>query len=523
MSTLKRPIVWLGLLAAFHLTFSWLYLDLSVPNERSRLYLAVDMVDHGTLAIDQAVDRFGSIPDLAAHDGHTYSDKAPGSSFLAAGVYWAVRQFSAPSDWTIQGLLRLMRTVLAIPIGLIGFFLLWRYLRHIDVAAWVAELTAVGWILGTTAFHYSTVYYGHQIVAVALLGALWLVEIVPRGDLAADEEGALGDYLKMAGAGALAGVAGLTEYQAGIPCVLLALYVAATHLRRDWGLVAAFAFGAAPFLLVLGAYNTAAFGGPLELSYQHLAKADLQEIHEKGLGGITYPTWEAFAGSMFSFHRGLFVTSPLFVFALPGIWFLWQKRRGLAMLLASVCAFYVWFISSSSMWVAGWSFGPRLIVPGMTFGALLAGVGADALREYGGGEVLFRGAVVFGLLYNQTIAAIFPEPPPRAANPLLDFVVPLWRENLFVPNLAHEYLGLPPRTSLAVLAVGVLAIGLFVLVRGLARLPVGRRIATTVAALAVPVAVVGGMIAKGPAWDKKKRQDFVKHVRHMGDHMEKKQ
>ncbi|MFB6351598.1 MAG: hypothetical protein ABEN55_17345, partial [Bradymonadaceae bacterium] len=200
MSTLKRPIVWLGLLAAFHLAFSWLYLDLSVPNERSRIYLAVDLVDHGTLSIDRAVERFGRIPDLAAHEGHTYSDKAPGSSFLAAGVYWLVRRFSEPGDWTIEGLLRLMRTVLAIPIGMLGFFLLWRFLRRLGVENWIAELTAVGWLLGTTAFHYSTVYYGHQIVAVALLGALWLVETVPRGDLDSNEEGSVADYLRMIGA-----------------------------------------------------------------------------------------------------------------------------------------------------------------------------------------------------------------------------------------------------------------------------------------------------------------------------------
>ncbi|MFB6351055.1 MAG: hypothetical protein ABEN55_05930, partial [Bradymonadaceae bacterium] len=317
---------------------------------------------------------------------------------------------------------------------------------------------------------------------------------------------------------ALAGVAGLTEYQAGIPCALLAIYVTGIHLRRDWGLVAAFAFGAAPFLMVLGAYNIAAFGGPLELSYEHLAKADLQEIHEKGLGGITYPTWKAFFGSFYSFHRGLFVTSPLLAFGLPGIWYMWQRRRGLAALLAASCLFYAWFISSSSMWVAGWSFGPRLLVPGMTFGALLTGMGAHGLREHGWTEALFRAAIVFGVLYNQVVAAVFPEPPPRAENPLLDLVVPLWRESLVVPNLAREYLGLGPRTSLAVLGVAVGTVCLFALTRGLGRLSVRRRIATVIAALAIPAAAFAGMVQQGPAWPEDKRENFTDRVRNWGDH-----
>jgi len=518
MSSLKRPIVWLGLLAAFHLTFSWLYLDLSVPNERSRIYLAVEMVDRGTVAIDRAVDRFGRIPDLAAHEGHTYSDKAPGSSFLAAGVYWLVRQFSEPSDWTIEGLIRLMRTVLAIPIGLIGFSLLWRFLRRLGVEEWLAELTALGWILGTTAFHYSQVYYGHQIVAVAMLGALWLVETVPRGDLTLGDGGTVRDYLSMFGAGVLAGIAGLTEYQAGIPCALLAIYVAASHLRRDWGLVAAFALGAAPFVVILGAYNAAAFGGPLELSYEHLAKADLRDIHDEGLGGVTTPTLEAFFGSFYSLHRGLFVTSPMLMFGLPGIWALWRKRAGLAALLAAIYLFYAWFISSSSMWIAGWSFGPRLLVPGMTVGALLAGVGADALRDSWPAQGLFRAALLFGILYNQTVTAVFPQPPPKAENPLMDLVVPLWRQNLIAPNLAREHLSLGPRASLAVLGVGIAIACLFALTRGLTRLSIGRRLATATVALAIPAAAFVGMVELGPAWSETKRENFADRVRNWGDH-----
>src|SRR5512136_716035 len=53
-------------------------------NQTSRFDLVVAVVDHGTLSIDCCVSNTG---DYALFEGHTYSDKAPGMSFLGIPAY----------------------------------------------------------------------------------------------------------------------------------------------------------------------------------------------------------------------------------------------------------------------------------------------------------------------------------------------------------------------------------------------------------------------------------------------------
>ena len=83
---LHREFIFASLVCVM-LSYSWMYSNITVPNERSRVYLAVSMVDGQTIKIDKALKRFGRIDDRATFKGHYYSDKAPGSAFLAAAIY----------------------------------------------------------------------------------------------------------------------------------------------------------------------------------------------------------------------------------------------------------------------------------------------------------------------------------------------------------------------------------------------------------------------------------------------------
>ncbi|MBN1770350.1 MAG: hypothetical protein JXB32_03745, partial [Deltaproteobacteria bacterium] len=283
----------LGLLVLALLGYSWMYADITVPNERTRAYLVVSVVDHGSLSIDKAVERYGPVNDWARRDGHYYTDKAPGSSLLGVAPYWVARRFTKAEDWKIAEVINLMRTWVMLPIALVGFFWMRRLLRLLGQAPAVVDLASLAWALGTSAFHYGTAFYGHQIVAVCLLGALELVvraeQTLASGPRAPPAEGTVAEELAAAsgaaerrscpwkkyrlplfGAGLLAGLAGLTEYQAGIPAALLALYVVAGPLRRRPTATAMLVLGALPFVVLLFGYNTLAFGGPFKLSYQFL-------------------------------------------------------------------------------------------------------------------------------------------------------------------------------------------------------------------------------------------------------------
>src|SRR5688572_22053133 len=148
---------------------------ISVPNERSRIYLAVALVDHGSFQINQPIKRFGWILDVAEFDGKVYSDKAPGSSLLAALAYGGLRIVYDAEAFDIGELIQLMRRGVMLPLGIVGFFALRRLLRRLGIMPGISDVVSLGWILGTAAFHYSTAFYGHQIVGVAfVLSLLWI-------------------------------------------------------------------------------------------------------------------------------------------------------------------------------------------------------------------------------------------------------------------------------------------------------------------------------------------------------------
>ncbi|MCP4199923.1 MAG: hypothetical protein GY762_22495 [Proteobacteria bacterium] len=457
LSTLLLAALVLGLL-----TSSWMFGEVTVPNERSRVYLSVALVDDGTLSIDEPLRRFGRIIDIAQHDGRHYTDKAPGASLLGAGIYYIARLFSFSADWTITELVNLMRNFLMIPIGLVGFLLLRRFLARQKIGPVAVDIISLGWILGTPAFHYSTAFYGHQIVAVALLASITLIEDAKRS---APKTWA--GPLRLAGAGAAAGLAGLTEYQAAIPCVLLLVYVSIGNVRRPtW--IAAFVIGAMPFLAVLLAYNWISFGGPFQISYHHLILPGMQSKHDFGIAGVTYPKSQAVLGGLFSLHRGLIPTSPIFLLTLPGLITMWKKGNRLLTALVGVTLLYsLMFVFSAQVWHGSWSFGLRLFVPAMTLAAIPAAYAADRFNSYAALGGLARGLVLAGVLYNQCVHLVISELPETVKNPIIDIVLPALKEGILSPNLVGRFTGRSDIGNLS-LSIGLVSIAVLVIVgRGL--------------------------------------------------------
>lgn len=499
----------LFLLVLVMVSWTWMFGDVSVPNERSRLYLAVALVDHGTVQIDEPIRQWGKIYDLAEKDGHYYSDKAPGSSFLGAAVYFVATLFKPAAEWRVKDLINLMRTWLMIPITMLGFFFLRRILRYLGVDPPVIDIVTLAWLLGTAAFHYGAAYFGHQIVAVALLAALWFVLV------AEDWPTNLKHVRKWSfAAGVAAGIAGMTEYQAAVPCVLLVGYVAAGDARlRNHGLPMLL-LGAAPFAAALFWYNDAAFGGPLELSYHYLADPGLREIHGQGIAGVTVPSWEYFSGSMFSLHRGLFTTAPLFLFALWGLWVMWDEVNGrLAALIGLTLLYFVAFVSSSNMWFAGWGFGPRLLVPGMGLWSIAVALGVQAAQVHPVSDALARGFAAVQIAYTQVVVAYFPEPPDSTRNPLHDVVPVMRAEGIASPNLGQNVLGMSASDSMTViLGVTVVAVGIVVM-RGMRTMRWPNRGIVLAGVVASHLLFATIVSAVGPTWDDAQRQKWVRLIK----------
>ncbi|MBI5517195.1 MAG: hypothetical protein HY909_25675 [Deltaproteobacteria bacterium] len=496
------------LVVALLASWSWMFTEITVPNERTRAYLAVALVDGRTLTIDGPVQRFGPVQDWATHDGHYYTDKAPGSSLLAALPYALWRRMHPGEDITIAALVQLLRRSVALPAGLLAFLLARALLRRRCPDPRVVDLVSFGWFLGTTAFHYSTALYGHQLVGAAFLGALWLF------DLAEDSPSAARRRLALLAAGALTGFAELLEYQAAIGCVALALYVFIRHARRDLPGLLLFVLGVLPSVALFAWYHQRAFGGPLELSYHHLVSPEVQALHRSGVGGVALPTREGALGVTLSLHRGLLPTCPLVALLPVGLVALYRRgERALAVLLGGAFGLYVFMVAGAGAWYGGWSFGPRLLVPALALAVVPLGDAVRVCLPRPGALGIALGLASAGVLTNQAVHAFFPELPEDLPNPLLDALVPLWRAGLVSPNLAMLR-GLSPDTRTVLpLAVMVLLVIVYMVVGSLKGVPWRGRLLAGSALLLVLGAAAAAPLKVGPTRTPEQTRDFVELVR----------
>ncbi|HKP55070.1 MAG TPA: hypothetical protein VJV78_00035 [Polyangiales bacterium] len=439
----------LALLVLVISSYAWMFSKVSVPNERTRAYLTVALVDHGTIAIDQSLRRFGAVYDLASFGGHYYTDKAPGSSLLAVPIYGFVRLFSPAEAWDIVSLCNLFRTYLMLPFGLLGFVLLRSLLRGLGISDAGRDVASLAFSLGSPMLHYSNAFYGHVLVATLVLGALRC--------LRAAEGGKLGWF---AAAGGCAGLAGLVEYQAIVLAALLGMPILFQPLRRILPGALAYLAGGLPFALALLWYDARAFGGPFELSYQHLVASTLQELHGFGLAGATSPTREVLYEMATSPSRGLFCTAPLLGFGLCALPFV-HRRLGWSLWLTCLLgsAYFVLIVASSSVWFGGWSFGLRLLIPIYGMLAIAAAAGFDACARWSMFSALLRALAIYAIVYQLLVLLSFPELPPEFFRPLPDAIIPALREGLVAPNLACKHFGLSPWNLAPIALVAAAAIG----------------------------------------------------------------
>jgi hypothetical protein len=408
-------------------------------NQNSRLNLTLAIVDDRSFQIDRFVANTG---DYAKYNGHYYSDKAPGTSFLAVPVYAVVRPVlqTAPVQRFIERLgssaafgetlrpdgsglatekvyfaLVLMIVsfaTVAIPAALLGV-VLYRFLELFDLGmGWRATIALI-YGLATPAFPYSNAFMGHQQVAALLFGAFWLVFLIGRQRLSPRW---------MLVVGVLLGWTLITEYPAALIVAGIGLYALIVLPDRRWIVGAALA-GIPPLALMM-AYNFAIFGTVLPVGYKY---SELwQAEHQSGFMSLAGPNREALWGITFGIHRGLFLLAPVLLTGLAGFVAWWRARvyrRELAVCIWAVVSFLL-FNGSSVMWSGGFGVGPRYLVPMLPFlafgmGAFLAMWGVRWLSRV---ALVTTGGWSFLNVWAQTIGGqSFPQYQP---NPLLDYSLP---------------------------------------------------------------------------------------------------
>jgi hypothetical protein len=439
-----QAATWLGLL----LLVTYAYF-VSPPswNENSRFDLVRSLVERQRLDIDPYQHDTG---DKALFAGHYYSDKAPGASFLATPVYAAyygfVRLTGGTPPASLEAIARdedgerqyLVNQAFRRALYICNLFtnalggavlgaLFFTYLARLVPGRQALE-AALALGLGSLVLPYATMFYGHVLAALFLFAAFALVTGLEPGGR------------RLAGAGALAGLAVLTE----LPTAPAALLIGAWALWRTRRRGLWFAAGLVPPLVLLALYQHAAFASVLGAGYAHVSRPDFAEGMSHGLLGVGLPRPSVLAAMLVGRSRGLLYLSPVLVLGFVGL--VRRVREPTFALAGAIVLYFLLMNAGYYMWYGGSALGPRHLIPALPF----LGLGIPfALRRHR--PILV--AVLLGVSVCNLLAATAVEPAaPMVADVLRDHVyLHLLRGEVPLPrgpnNLGHAF-GLPGPASL---------------------------------------------------------------------------
>ena len=440
-SSLREIILALGLLLCYGF-----FRQAPAWNEYSRYDLVLSLVNHGSTIIDAYEENTG---DKAFYAGHYYSDKAPGTSLLGVPVYALLRLvhylFGLGEPGSGPAIHALAFAVSGVPTVVLVLLLL-RFLRPAVGEGW-ALVVSVGYGLGSLAFPFATMYFGHAASASFLFCSfylLWRAKDTPSS------------RWRPTAAGLLAGAAVLVEYSALLGAAVLVVYAALSQpalprrrpvleLRGALLMLA----GAAVPAAALFAYNWMSFGGPLSLSYDHLAPGAFAEGMGRGILGVTWPRLDQLRELLFG-PRGLLFLAPWFALAPAGLLALRQERlRAEIVLCTVIVVLFLAFNAGYYLPFGGWTPGPRFLLPALPFAAVLVAVAPSVLRP------LITTLMTVSVAMFIVVTATMPNAPELYRKPLPDLWIPRALDGDLVETLAWLRWGLHGIQPLVVLAGGL--------------------------------------------------------------------
>ncbi len=414
----------MGLFLLVWFSCAWLGSWEGNPNNATRLFAAVSLVEDG----DATIDEFAPLTiDFARFGDHYYLDKAPGMTLTAlpaVAVVTAVTGVRSADVPLRQGDPAFSRFMLArqwaatasgpAVLTAVAAVLLFDLALGLTGRAGAALVASLAYALGSPIWGWSTTLFGHASVAALYVIAVWAVW---RGT--ADAQARPGLALL---AGAALGWAVVVEYQAvlaGSVIGVWALVRAWPRLER-WRLIGIAVAGGVAALVPLAIYNLVAFGTVFRLGYQGVVG---WEGMDQGFFGLTTPSLQVLREITVGPRRGLLWVAPVMLFAPVGLALLWREQatRGLAIAVSVAAAIVLLVNASYYYWHGGNSTGPRHAMPvagllGIGLGTYWASLGTRRERVFVGG------LLAVSMVINLMIAAGDVMAPPDYKYPLKQVV-----------------------------------------------------------------------------------------------------
>ncbi|MEA2185664.1 MAG: hypothetical protein QOK16_675 [Solirubrobacteraceae bacterium] len=301
--------------------------QVTVLDGSSMLAVARSIVHHGTLAVPAPLG-------VPGHDGLFYSKYG-----LLLPLLSVIPVAVAQPLGAVMGRLDLWEAALAASIMplVTGALVAALYLlgRRLAAPRASAALVAAGTVLGTYLLPYGRDFFTEPLVA------LGLVVMVER---------ALAGQELQAGAALAFAVLARPQSAVFVPLLFGFLLLRGGGPSAVLRTVAPLAFAAA----ITVAYNLYRFADPLQFGYKPPVDP-----------GFTTPLLDGAAGLLFSPEKSIFVFAPAIVLVPWAVVALWRRQRAVVVLVLALFAATFALAATWHSWQGGWSWGPRLVIPGV--------------------------------------------------------------------------------------------------------------------------------------------------------------
>ncbi len=307
--------------------------------------------------------------------GHFHPNKPPGASFLGTPAYFLVYHAERllginPDGWWVLNINAWLTTVCSVGLlSALGCVIFFRMARDFAGGALLpAVLATVTFAFGTTYFPFGTIFFDHNLTAVLALAGFYFLRRVRQQN---GEDPKRADRLHFL-AGACAGFAVITNYVAAFVVLFFGLYVllATRPGKLNWRGVVAYGLGGfGPFLL-FSWYGWVCFGSPFKINNDF--QNPLFKDPNGALGMFALPNGYIASLLLFSPFRGILYLAPVLALGFYGlvVWLREKQYSAEARLCLAIFGLFFLVNASFNGYHAGFSAGPRYMVPGLPFLAL---------------------------------------------------------------------------------------------------------------------------------------------------------
>jgi hypothetical protein len=333
--------------------------QVTVLDGNSMLAVAQSLVHHASLAVPENLG-------VTGHDGTTHYSKygllLPLLSVLPVLVAQPIGALTGRVDLieaaAAASIMPLVGGALAGALFLLG--------RRLGAPRAAAALVGGGIVLGTYLLPYGRDFFTEPLVA---LGLVVMVERILAG------------HEQQAALALAAAVLARPQSAAFAPLLLGFMALRGDGVRAIARTIPPLAFAA----IVTVAYNVYRFADPLEFGYRPPVDP-----------GFTTPLLEGASGLLFDAEKSLVLFAPALVLAPLAFVVLWRRARLTAALLLALFAVTFVLAATWHSWQGGWSWGPRLVIPGVALllVALAPWIGTSRRRMQLAGALFALGFVV---------------------------------------------------------------------------------------------------------------------------------